>query len=96
MQVTLPEELVARLEAAAQAEGKSLEQWLGDKVEGHADERQWQDLLAYGRDRGRASGYNEEDSPRVVKEWRREQRDSSVRPAPGRFAWTPPTCNYRR
>jgi len=58
MQVTLPDKLVARLEAAAQAEGKTLEQWLGDKVE------------------GRVSGYTEEDSPRVVKEWRREQRGS--------------------
>jgi hypothetical protein len=76
MLVTLPEELVARLEAAAQAEGKTLEQWLGDKVEDRAEERRWQDLLAYGLDRGIASGYAEEDIPGVVKEWRREQRGS--------------------
>ena len=56
MQVTLPEELVAQLEAAAQAEGKTVEQWLGDRIQ------------------DRASGYTEEDVPRVVKEWRREQR----------------------
>ena len=76
MLVTLPEELVARLEAAAKAEGKTLEQWLGDKVEDRAEERRWRDLLAYGQDRGRASGYVEEDIPGVVKEWRREQRGS--------------------
>lgn len=29
MQVTRPDELVERLDAAAQAEGKTLEQWLG-------------------------------------------------------------------
>ena len=74
MLVTLPEELVAKLEAAAQAEGKTLEQWLGDKVEDRAEERQWQDPLAYGMDRGSASGYAEEDVPGVVKGWRREQR----------------------
>lgn len=74
MQVTLPEELVARLEAAARAENKTLEQWLGDTIQDRADDRQWQDLFAYGGERGRNSGYTAEDVPRVVKEWRHEQR----------------------
>jgi hypothetical protein len=38
------------------------------------EEQSWQDLLAYGRERGRASGYTEDDVPRIIKEWRREQR----------------------
>ena len=67
MQVTLPDELVERLQAAAQVRGKTLEQWLGDTVNARADERQWQDLLNFGREAGRDSEYTEEDVPRIVK-----------------------------
>ena len=38
------------------------------------EEPEWQDLLAYGRERREASGYAEEDVPRLVREWRHEQR----------------------
>ena len=75
MQVTLSDELVERLQAAAQVEGKTLEQWLGDTVKTRADERQWPDLLAYGRETGRSSGYTEQDVRQIVKDWRREQRE---------------------
>ena len=75
MQVTLSDELVERLQAAAQVEGKTLEQWLDDTVKARADDRQWRDLLAYGRETGRSSGYTEEDVPQIVKVWRREQRE---------------------
>lgn len=30
--------------------------------------------MEYGRNKGRDSGYTESDVPRVVKEWRSEQR----------------------
>ena len=69
MQLTLPDELVERLETAAKAQGKTLEQWLGDAI-ALSTEAGWQDLLAYGQERGRAVGFTEEQSGDVVHEWR--------------------------
>ena len=38
------------------------------------EEPPWQDILAYGRERGQASGYTEDDVPQVVRENRRRHR----------------------
>jgi hypothetical protein len=38
------------------------------------EETSWLELLAYGRETGRASGYAEENVPDLVKQWRAEQR----------------------
>jgi hypothetical protein len=70
----VPEELLADLQAKALAEGKTVDELAEETLRQGLADRQWQDLLAYGRETGRASGYTEEDVPRVVKEWRREQR----------------------
>jgi plasmid stability protein len=70
----VPEELLADLRAKALAEGKTVDELAEETLRQGLADRQWQDLLAYGRETGRASGYTEEDVPRVVKEWRREQR----------------------
>jgi hypothetical protein len=70
----VPEELLADLQAKALAEGKTVDEFAEETLRQGLADRQWQDLLAYGRETGRASGYTEEDVPRVVKEWRREQR----------------------
>ena len=72
--VYVSDELLAELQSKAAAEGKTVDQLAGEALRKGLEEQSWQDLLAYGRERGRASGYTEEDVPRVVKEWRREQR----------------------
>lgn len=72
--VHVSDELLAELQSKAAAEGKTVDQLAGEALRKGLEEQSWQDLLAYGRERGRASGYTEEDVPRVVKEWRREQR----------------------
>jgi predicted transcriptional regulator len=72
--VYVSDELPAELQSKAAAEGKTVDQLAGEALRKGLEEQSWQDLLAYGRERGRASGYTEEDVPRVVKEWRREQR----------------------
>jgi hypothetical protein len=59
--------------AKAQAQGKTADEPAEETLRKGLDERSWQELLDYGRERGRASGYTEEDVPRVVKEWLREQ-----------------------
>jgi hypothetical protein len=70
----IPDELLADLQAKALAEGKTVDELAAETIRTGLADRQWQELLAYGRETGRASGYIEEDVPRVVKEWRREQR----------------------
>jgi len=72
--VHVSDELLAELQAKAHAEGKTVDQLAEDTLRKALEERSWQELLEYGQERGRASGYTEEDVPQVVKEWRREQR----------------------
>ena len=70
----VPEELLAELQAKAAAEGKTVEELAEEALRNALNLRSWQDLLDYGREQGRSSGYTEEDVPQVVKQWRREQR----------------------
>ena len=70
----IPDDLLAELQARAHAEGKSVEEMAEHAIREGLKERAWEDLLAYGRERGRASGVAELDVPAVVKQWRREQR----------------------
>ena len=73
--VHVSDELLAELQSKAAAEGKTVDQLAAEALRKGLEEQSWQDILAYGRERGRASGYTEEDVPRVVKEWRCEQRN---------------------
>ncbi len=70
----VPDDLLVELQARAAAEGVNVETLAEEALRKGLEERAWQDLLAYGRERGKASGYTEEDVPRLVIEWRREQR----------------------
>jgi Ribbon-helix-helix protein, copG family len=72
--VHISDELLAELQAKAQAQGKTVDELAEEALRLGLEDRAWQDLLAYGQERGRASGYTERDVPRVVKEWRRERR----------------------
>jgi hypothetical protein len=74
--IHLSDELLAELQARAQAEGKTVDGLAEEALRKGLEKHDWQDLLEYGRERGRTSGHTEEDVPRVVKEWRREQHRS--------------------
>ena len=73
--VHVSDELLVELQSKAAAQGKTVDELAEAALRRGLEEQSWQDLLAYGRERGRASGYTEEDVPRIVKEWRREQRE---------------------
>lgn len=73
--IHLSDELLAELQSKAQAEGKTVDQLAEEALRKGLEKQEWQDLLEYGRERGRASGYTEEDVPRLVKEWRREHQN---------------------
>lgn len=72
--VHISDDLLAELQVKATAEGKTVDQLAEEALRKGLEDRAWQDLLDYGSERGKASGYTEEDIPRLVKEWRREQR----------------------
>jgi metal-responsive CopG/Arc/MetJ family transcriptional regulator len=72
--INVPDDLLARIESTVAQQGKSVDQWIEEALLAQLEDRAWHDLLAYGREKGLASGYREEDVPRAVKEWRREHR----------------------
>jgi hypothetical protein len=66
--VHVSDDLLAELAAKAVEQGKTVDQLVEEALRKGLEGRAWQDLLAYGRERGRASGYTEEDMPRLVRE----------------------------
>jgi len=71
----VPEDLLAELEAKAAASGKTVEELAAEALRASLRETSWEDLLAYGQERGRLAGFHEEQSADIVHEWR---RDSAV------------------
>jgi predicted transcriptional regulator len=69
--VHVSDELLTELQSKAAAEGKTVDELAEEALRKGLEERQWQDLLAYGRETGQASGYTEADVPEVVKNRRR-------------------------
>jgi predicted transcriptional regulator len=65
--IHVSDELLAELRTKAAAEGKTVDQLAEEALRKSLEDRAWQDLLAYGLEKGRASGYSEEDVPDVVR-----------------------------
>ena len=68
------DELLAELRSKAEAAGKTVDELAEEALRKGLEDRAWQDLLAYGRERGKASGYTEDDVPGVVRENRLRHR----------------------
>jgi hypothetical protein len=68
--VHVSDELLAELQAKAQAEGKTVDELADEALRNGLEDRDWQDLLVYGRQTGRESGYTEADVPEIVKKRR--------------------------
>ena len=64
-------ELLAELQAKAAAEGKTVEELAEETLRHGLDEHAWRDLLEYGRNTGRESGYTEADVPDLVRKRRK-------------------------
>jgi len=69
--VHVSDELLAELHAKAAHEGKTVDELAEEALRTGLEERSWQDLLEYGRQTGRASGYTEADVPEIVKNRRK-------------------------
>ena len=72
--INLSDELLSEVEGVALSQGRTVDQFVEDALRAQMEDRKWQDLLAYGRQKGMESGYTSADVPRLVKEWREEQR----------------------
>ena len=72
--VHVPDDLLAELQLQAAAEGKSVDELAAEALRRCLEDRAWQDLLAYGWERGRSKGFTEEQAGDVVHEWRKDQR----------------------
>ena len=69
--VHVSDELLAELQAKALAEGRTVDELADEALRKGLEERAWQDLLSYGLQTGRDSGYTEADVPAIVKNRRR-------------------------
>src|SRR5260370_42210008 len=69
--IHVSDELLAELQAKAGAEGKTVDELAEEALRKGLEDRAWQDLLAYGLQTGRESGYTEADVPEIVKNRRR-------------------------
>jgi len=67
----VPDELLAELLEKAAAEGRTVDELAAEALQKGLAEHSWQDLLEYGRETGRASGYREEDVPEIVRRRRK-------------------------
>ena len=67
-------ELFDRIEEEAQLEGKSVEDFLETAVTRYLAIARLQRLQRYGASRARELGLSESDVPRLIEEYRNEQR----------------------
>jgi predicted transcriptional regulator len=74
LKLPLPDDLSEALKSAAEAEGKTIEEVAEAALRVGLKEQSWQELLRYGLDRGKVSGYTEDEVPDIVKDWRKENR----------------------
>ena len=71
--VAVPDDLLAQLESAAQAQGKTVDELIEDVARRHLARVRLDRFVHRNEERARELGINEEDVPRVIEEWRQEQ-----------------------
>jgi hypothetical protein len=69
--IHVPEELLAELRMKAEMEGKSVDGLVEEALRMALEDRSWQKLLEYGRERGRTRGFREDESADIVHNWRK-------------------------
>jgi len=75
--IHLTEQLLTELEGAARSQRKTPDELADEAVRAFLHKQRWQNLLAYGEQKGAESGIHEEDVPEIVHQWRREKREQS-------------------
>jgi hypothetical protein len=70
----VPPSLLPEIQAAAQEEHREPSELVGEAVERYLRQKRWQKVYARGEQRAREMGLTEEDIPRLIAEYRQEQR----------------------
>lgn len=68
----VPDNLLAELQAKAEAEGKSPDEMVRIAIERFLMHRKLEELVAYGKAQSASLGLTEEDVPRLIEEYRNE------------------------
>jgi predicted transcriptional regulator len=72
--IAIPPALLAEIQAAANEEKRPAEEVLREAIEHYVRNRRWQRILAYGQQRASELGLTNADVPRLIAEYRQEQR----------------------
>ena len=72
--ISLPERLMAEVQAAAEERHISVEEVVEEAVRKYFEDHSWVKMLKYGQGRAKALGYTEYDVERLIAETRAEKR----------------------
>jgi hypothetical protein len=72
--LAIPPALLAEIQAEAEKEHRPALDLLQDAVQRYLRAKRWQKIHAYGEERAKALSLTEEDVPRLIAEYRQEQR----------------------
>jgi ribbon-helix-helix CopG family protein len=72
--VTLPEDLLTAVAQAAQAEGKTTDEVIEQATRLYLARQRLDRFVRRNEARARERGISEADVPRLIEDWRREQR----------------------
>jgi hypothetical protein len=70
----VPPDLIPEIRAIAEEEHRAPGELVREAFERYKADRDWQKIFAYGEARAKELGLTEEDVPRLIKEYRQEQR----------------------
>ena len=73
--VALPDELLATVSKLAALRGKTPDEVIEIATRRYVAREDYDQLVRRNEDRARELGIGEDDVPRIVEEWRREQRE---------------------
>ena len=79
--ITFPHDMLKRAKKLAGKENRTMSELMREAFREYESKRRWNEINAYGRAKAAELGLTEEDMPRIVKEWRKEQREKIKRPA---------------
>jgi Arc/MetJ-type ribon-helix-helix transcriptional regulator len=74
IEISMPSSWLAEIQTAAEEEQRGRDDLVREAIERYLKERRWQRLLAYGEQKARSLGLTEADVPRLIEEYRLEQR----------------------
>jgi putative PIN family toxin of toxin-antitoxin system len=72
--VRMPHDLLAEARLAADEEHRTADELIREAVQRYLRDRRWQRLVAYGHEQARKLGLTEADVPRLIAEYRQDQR----------------------